>query len=268
MRVFDREQNEQRLLEKAKQFAGNLIASAVNIMFTPGGGVGSTNVQSAILELDADKAPKESPAFTGSPTAVGFKIGTATNNFEIEADGTPVCNGDATGYDDIFFPHGLPKTTGAGNPALVTYLGNLRGYEYGVNDAHDFDPQEYYHRCIVSGAVVWHLHWISRTNVAAARTVKFELERSHAAPNGVETLIGANAVIEITIPANTPANTHFLTDIVTDTVSGIGPAHMLSARLKRIASSGTEPATNPIIKALHGHVKIDTPSGSRGIMTK
>lgn len=195
-------------------------------------------------------------------------IGTATDNTTVEADGTILLNGNAAGYVDIFFPHGLPKTTGVGNPSLVTYLGSLRGYEYAVNDAHDLDPQEYYHQCVVGGAAIWHLHWISRTNVAAARTVKWELERSFVSPTGVETLISPNATVEITVPANTPALTHFVTDITIDTIANIGPAWMISARIKRIASSGTEPATAPMVKALHCHVKIDTPAGSRLVSSK
>jgi len=195
-------------------------------------------------------------------------IGGEADNAEFENTGFAQLNGDAAGYTDIFFPHGMPKLTGLGNPTLVTYLGNLRGYEYAVNDAHDFDPQEYYHQCVVGGPVIWHLHWLSRTNVAAVRTVKWELERSIVSPGGVEVVISPNAVIEIVIPANTPANTQFVTDIVTDTVANIGPAWIFSARIKRIASSGTEPATSPIVKALHAHVKIDTPQGSRDVWTK
>lgn len=200
--------------------------------------------------------------------ALTVQIGGASDNADFEDTGFLQLNGDAGGYVDIFFPHGLPKTTGVGNPALVTYLGNLRGYEYAVNDAHDFDPQEYYHQCVVGGPVSWHLHWNSRSNVAEDRTVKWEIERSVVSPSGVETIISPNAVIEVIIPANTPVNTMLLTSIVDDTIANIGPAWMLSARIKRITSSGTGPATNPIIKALHAHVKIDTPQGSRDILVK
>lgn len=223
----------------------------------------------ALAPADIGAAPLNSPAFTGSPTAPTMKIGDASNYLEAENNsGFINLIGSARGYADIFFPHGLPKTTGTGNPSLVTYLGNLRGYAYAVNDAHDLDPQEYDHRLVISGDLIWHLHWLSRTDVAAERTVKFELERSYAAPNGVETLITPNATVEVTVPANTAANTHYLTNIVTDAITNIGPAYMLSARIKRIASSGTEPATDPIIKALHAHVKVDTPSGSRSVSSK
>jgi len=229
--------------------------------------------ETLLIQLLAGKVP-----YAGATTDVDLGthqvkaltalFGGATDNAEFEDTGFVQLSGDAAGYADIFFPHGLPKTTGPGNPSLATYLGNLRGYEYAVNDVHDFDPQEYYHQCVVGGPVYWHLHWLSRTNVAEARTVKWEIERSVAEPGGVEVVVSPNEVIEVEIPADTPANTAFITNIVTDTIEGIGPAWILTARIKRIASSGTEPAINPIIKALHAHVKIDTPQGSRTAETK
>lgn len=44
-------------------------ATAAGTSFTPGGGVSASNVQAAIQELDTEKAPLASPAFTGSPTS-------------------------------------------------------------------------------------------------------------------------------------------------------------------------------------------------------
>jgi hypothetical protein len=43
--------------------------TATGTSFTPAGGVAATNVQAAIVELDTEKAPLASPAFTGTPTA-------------------------------------------------------------------------------------------------------------------------------------------------------------------------------------------------------
>lgn len=43
--------------------------TAIGTTFVAGGGVSATNVQAAIDELDAEKAPLASPAFTGNPTA-------------------------------------------------------------------------------------------------------------------------------------------------------------------------------------------------------
>lgn len=195
-------------------------------------------------------------------------VGGVNGSIEFEAGtGYQVCSEDAGGYVDIFFPHGVPKTTGAGNPSLVTYLGNLRGYSYAVNDAHDYDPQEYYHQGVVGGSLLWHLHFINRSLDATARAVRWTLEASYSAPNGVETLLTLGD-IEVTIPANTTANTQFVVDVMTSTVAGMGPAWMLSARVKRLASVGTAPSVDPVIKALHAHVKIDTPQGSHEVMAK
>jgi hypothetical protein len=48
--------------------AGNLsIAAQIagNVVFTPAGGIAATEVQTAIQELDTEKAPLASPTFTG-----------------------------------------------------------------------------------------------------------------------------------------------------------------------------------------------------------
>lgn len=252
--------NEDQLLQVALK---NNLALAVII----------NNLQTLVTQLETGKVPylgaiDDLDLGEHQISALTAVVGGADNNSEFEDTGFLQLNGNAAGYVDIFFPHGLPKTTGLGNPSLVTYLGNLRGYEYAVNDAHDLDPQEYYHQCPVGGSVQWHVHWLSRTNVAATRTVKFELERSMVGPDGVEAVISPNATVEVTVPVSTAALTHYLTNIVTDTIAGIGPGWIINARIKRIASSGTEPATDPIVKALHGHVKIDTPQGSRSVSAK
>lgn len=51
---------------------------ASNIGFTPVGAIAATNVQSAIQEVDAEKAPLASPALTGTPTAPTAAVGTNT----------------------------------------------------------------------------------------------------------------------------------------------------------------------------------------------
>lgn len=52
--------------EQAKSFAEG---DASNISVTPAGGITATNVQSALEELDTKKAPLDSAALTGTPTA-------------------------------------------------------------------------------------------------------------------------------------------------------------------------------------------------------
>lgn len=169
-------------------------------------------------------------------------------------------------YKDIFFPMGTPKATGAGNPTKVNWIGNLDGYSFAINDVHSFDPQEYSHDGKVGANIVWHVHWVSRTNVAAARYVKWELEWTWALPSGVfVTPVTQSA--EATVPTSTTANTHYLTDIYTYTPTNVTPGSMFHVRIKRIAASGTDPADDPVVLGVHFHYQIDT-IGSRQITTK
>jgi hypothetical protein len=201
---------------------------------------------------------------TGQRAVTPLIFGTATNNTTFEEDGTAKFNGSATVWKDIFFPMAIPKTTGAGNPTLTTFLGNLRGYTFAVNDAHDFDPQEFAHDGKEGSTATFHIHFVSRTNVAADRAVKFQLEYSQANRNGVfpaPTTVSA----EIVIPANTTANTHIVEDIATFTTGNI--AGQMFVRLTRISAAGTAPADDPVVIGVHYHYELDT-VGSRLIFTK
>jgi hypothetical protein len=169
-------------------------------------------------------------------------------------------------YRDVFFPQGSPKATGAGNPTKVTWIGNQEGYSYAVNDVNTFDPQEYDHMGKVGAPVVWHVHWVSRTNVAATRGVKWELEWTWALPSGVF-VSAVTQSAEFTVPANTTANTHYLTDIYTYTPTNVTPGSMFSVRLKRITAAGTAPANDPVVLGVHFHYQVDT-MGTRQVAIK
>lgn len=193
-----------------------------------------------------------------------FLFGSATSYAEFEADGTLHFVGNATVWKDVFFPMAPPKATGAGNPTLVTWLGNLRGYSFAVNDVHDFDPQEYPHDAKQGATCTWHIHWISRTNVGATRAVKWQIEFSQSNYSAVFPAPTTESV-EIEIPSSTTANTHFISDIATFT--GLNIASQMFVRLTRIAAAGTAPADDPVVIGVHYHYEVDT-TGSRQILTK
>ena len=193
-----------------------------------------------------------------------LKLGTATDYTEFETDGTVVFNGEAIVWKDIFFPMAPPKTTGAGNPTLVAWNGNLRGYSFAVGDTHDFDPQEFAHDGKQGSTATFHIHFVSRTNVAADRAVKWQLEYSQANRNGVfpaPTTIS----IEVTIPSGTTTLTHVAEDIASFTTGDV--AGQMFTKLTRIAATGTAPADDPIVIGVHYHYQLDT-VGSRDIFTK
>jgi hypothetical protein len=240
---------------------------------------GYASLSAGILVVENPASATATPAASKIPIADGsgdldagwvpeqlgsHKFGSASHHTQFEADGTMKAVGDATVWKDIFFPMAPPKTTGAGNPTLVAWNTPLRGYSFAVNDTHDFDPQEFSHDGKVGSTATFHIHWISRTDVAAERTVKWQIELAQA-NYGDAFPAPTTESIEIAVPADTPANTHFITDITTFTTLGI--ASQMFVKLTRIASSGTEPADDPVVIGVHYHYELDT-MGSRQILTK
>ena len=191
-------------------------------------------------------------------------FGTASNNTTFEEDGTATFNGNATVWKDVMFPMAPPKTTGAGNPTLVTYNGNLRGYSFAVGDAHDFDPQEMEHDSKVGSTATFHVHWLSRSNDGTDRAVKWELEYDIEPGTGAVP-VTVTASVEVPIPAGSAVNTVQRTDVSTFTITAI--ARLVGARINRVASTGTAPSVDPVLRALHFHYEIDT-VGSRQITSK
>lgn len=196
--------------------------------------------------------------------AANKSFGNQASYAEFESDGTLVFNGDATVWKDIKFPMAPPKTTGAGNPSLVTYNGNMRGYAFAVNDAHDFDPQEMDHDAKIGSTATWHVHWLSRSNDGTNRAVKWELEYD-VEPSSGAVPSPTTASVEITITAGSAVNTVQRDNITTFTIPAI--ARLAGARIKRIASAGAAPSVDPVLRAVHFHYEIDT-VGSREILTK
>lgn len=62
-----------------------VINAASNIPNVPAGGVSATNVQAAINELDSEKAPLNSPALTGTPTASTAAVDTTSTQLATTA---------------------------------------------------------------------------------------------------------------------------------------------------------------------------------------
>jgi hypothetical protein len=195
----------------------------------------------------------------------GQKFGSDdTNNSEFESDGTLKFNGTSTVNLDIFFPMAPPKTTGVGNPSLVTWNGNLRGFAFAVGDAHDFDAREFDHNGKEGSTGVWHIHFVTRSTIATDTAVNWQLEYSQANRNAVfpaPTTVSFEAII----PGGTPALTHFAVDIASFTTGNI--ASQMHLRLTRIASVGAAPAVDPVVSGVHYHYEVDT-VGSRQMYIK
>lgn len=67
--------------EEWVQTGSPAIPTAAQVSFTPAGSLSSTDVQAALEELDTEKAPLASPAFTGTPAAP--TAATSTNTTQV-----------------------------------------------------------------------------------------------------------------------------------------------------------------------------------------
>ena len=113
--------------------SGAHAASAISSTAT--GGISATNVQAAIAELAAEKAPIASPTFTGTVTApalavTGAATGTSFNGVTGLSSTTPAANGIAavgTGTTAARADHAHPaQTSVSGNAGTATKLATVR----------------------------------------------------------------------------------------------------------------------------------------------
>lgn len=241
---------------------GTIRSTALTAGRIPFAGTGGVLGDDADLSFASDTLTATK---LSAPTHVSTPLVTTANDLTVTCGTDKTLVLGETVWKDVFFPMGTPKATGAGNPSLVNWIGNLSNFSFSINDVHNFDPQEFPHdgkQGVATGSI--HIHWVSRTSVAATRGVKWEVEYSQTNVDGVfpsPTTIS----VDVIIPANTAANTHFLTPIGTMTTGNIG-SHMVM-RLKRIASADTAPAADPVVLGVHYHYEVDT-VGSRQISTK
>src|SRR6185503_1614019 len=63
----------------------SVVLTAADIGTTPAGGLSSTDTQAALNELDTEKAPLDSPIFTGTPSGPTASFGTSTTQFATTA---------------------------------------------------------------------------------------------------------------------------------------------------------------------------------------
>lgn len=197
------------------------------------------------------------------PTPVVF--GTGSGTFTLEGDGFPVLDGEATGWHDVEFPQAVPKETGVGNPTLATIIGNIKGYAYAVGDVNPFDPRETVHTSKIGSTATWHIHFISMANDGTDRAVKWQLEFTPE-PDSGPYLATTTISVEVAIPAGTAAKTPMRVNIGTFDITVI--ARLMHCTLTRIASTGVAPSIDPVVGGVHYHFEIDTPAGSRQILTK
>ena len=198
---------------------------------------------------------------------VNRRFGTVTtsNYTEFESTGFQKSVGNAIYWRDIDFPIVI-RTTGANIPSYQTIQGNLITPRWAVNDFYQCDVQEMVHECKEGSTCYWHLHMLTNGTDATDRFVKWEVEYSYVNNNGQ---LSTNTIdtFEVSIPANTPSKTMIIVSISNFTPSTLLIGGHVYARLRRIASTGTAPTSDPFCGMLQLHIQCDT-LGSRSMTAK
>lgn len=200
----------------------------------------------------------------------GF-FGGGSNYSKFEADGTYKMNGAATIFEDIVISLSAAKVPAANAPTWAAFIGNLKAYTYGLNDFQEFST-ELSHAYKEGSTIEFHIHGATNGLDGDDRTIKFEVEYSIVdvpALSGFGDVYPGTTTInaELTIPASTTDLTSFTIDIGDDTSGSFEIGAIIKGRIRRIASTGTEPAGDPFVTEVGIHLENDT-IGSRTIATK
>lgn len=198
-------------------------------------------------------------------------IGEPTNHSEFEGDGTLVFKGTATVFNDIVVDLSAAKVPAANAPTWSNFIGNLKAYTYGLNDLQEFGS-EIAHSYKEGSNIEFHVHGATNGLEGVDKTLKFEIEYELAnnQTSGVfgDAYAGTTTInAEITIPANTADKTAWIISLGSDITGSFLQGSSLVSRVRRIASTGTEPAADPFVVQIGIHIEEDT-VGSRTLSTK
>ena len=170
-------------------------------------------------------------------------------------------------YDDLYIGFTGAKQPSANIPTWSAFDTNLKAYQFALNDYLYINSSEMMHGYKEGTDVEIHIHWVSNGTDVDDRKVKWEVIYDWADMNEAftgETISSA----ETTIPNATNVDkTHYYTSIVTVSGAGFKIGAMGLARVRRIASTGTEPTGDPFGLQVGLHYQIDT-MGSRQQLIK
>ena len=189
-------------------------------------------------------------------------FGSMTNYSQFESDGTYVMNGAATVFNDLVVPLSSAKVPPANAPAWSSFVGNLNAYAYDLNDFQEFST-ELAHSYKNAATIEFHVQGAVNGSNVDDRTIKFEIEYTIAdipPEAGFGDVFPATTTInaELTIPASTTDRTGFTIDIGDDVTGNFVQGAIVKGRVRRIASTGTEPTGDPFLTEVGLHIESDT----------
>lgn len=200
------------------------------------------------------------------------KIGTSTNNTEIESDGTIKFNGDATVWEDVPPTSVTVGNTGANFPAFTAYNGNLKAYEFVGTGPTLKEMQlgfQMPHAMKVNSIIIPHLHCYIPDN-GAGGDIKFYCEYTWADINNTGALTPVTISGTITRTANQGiANNAILSfGNVTPTTGQGGISSIFMCRIYRDPGNVADTFGASLwLKSADIHVEMDT-IGSRTATSK
>ncbi len=163
------------------------------------------------------------------------------------------------------------KVGGSGVPSLNVLQGNIKQYTFGVGD-YLYGVSEAIHGYKEGADIDPHIHWATQSSDGTDRGVKWQLEYTmangdFAAPFEEAFPASTQISIDTTIAANTAAKSHIVSSL--GTISGTGKKldSYIAFEIRRIASAGTAPSSDPYGIAVGFHTIFNT-DGSRQIGEK
>ncbi len=188
-----------------------------------------------------------------------------------EADGTLRFNNAATVFNDIFISLSSAKVPASNAPSWDSFISNLNAYTYGLNDFQEFSA-EISHPYKEGSDIEFHIHGATNGQEESDKTIKFEVEYelvdNNTSGDFGDAYTGTTIMEgEITIASGTADKTAWVIDVGIDGTGSFLQGASVVGRIRRIASTGTEPVANPFVIQLGMHIEEDT-VGSRTELTK
>lgn len=178
---------------------------------------------------------------------------------------------DTPTYDDLP-PNPIirSRTAAANNPTLTTFTGAIQQYTFAVND-YVTDNIEILHSYKEGTNLNVHIHWSNQGTNTTTRYVQWQFEYiiANGSNDGANQFSAVQTLNsgDILIPANHPTLSHWITGIGQITGTGLTIGAVIIYNIRRIASTGTAPTSNPFGLQVAAHIQQDT-QGSRQLYIK
>lgn len=199
-----------------------------------------------------------------------LEVGTETDYSEFETDGTLEFIGDATVWNDIYFPMSSGRIGGANQPTWAAFQGNTMEYTFGINDYIHLPSAEIAHAYKEGTDITLHCHIVLDGSDAGNTYVNYELEYTIGDINEVMSAAAVVTSGDFLIPGGTADRYHFYVPIGTIAGATYLMGAAIKMRFRRIALVGgglNDPTNDPFVLMAGAHIEEDT-VGSRTELTK